>query len=101
LIATAGKGDDLAFMIDNGMRRREVITLISGAAVAWPIAGLAQDSRKRSLIGYLTGATQPPNSYSDIFLFAIRTGGVAAVVRGFAGKPTRALHTLVQTRRSD
>ena len=55
--------------------RREVITLLSGAAAAWPLAGLAQDSHKRSLIGYLTGATQPPNSYSDIFLQGMRELG--------------------------
>jgi hypothetical protein len=33
--------------------------------------------------------------------FAIRTGGAAFVVRGFAGTPTRGLRILVRTQRSD
>jgi putative tryptophan/tyrosine transport system substrate-binding protein len=53
--------------------RREFITLLGGAAVAWPLAAHAQDSHM--LIGYLTGATQPPNPYSDIFLQGIRELG--------------------------
>jgi putative ABC transport system substrate-binding protein len=53
--------------------RREFITLLGGAAVAWPLAARAQDSHK--LIGYLTGATQPPNPYSDIFLQGMRELG--------------------------
>jgi putative tryptophan/tyrosine transport system substrate-binding protein len=55
------------------VKRREFITLLGGAAVAWPLAARAQDSHK--LIGYLTGATQPPNPYSDIFLQGIRELG--------------------------
>jgi putative tryptophan/tyrosine transport system substrate-binding protein len=55
------------------VKRREFITLLGGAAVAWPLAARAQDSHK--LIGYLTGATQPPNPYSDIFLQGMRELG--------------------------
>jgi putative tryptophan/tyrosine transport system substrate-binding protein len=55
------------------MKRREFITLLGGAAAAWPLAARAQDSHK--LIGYLTGAAQPPNPYSDIFLQGMRELG--------------------------
>ena len=54
--------------------RREFIMLLGGAAT-WPLAARAQDSHKRSLIGYLTGAAQPPNAYSDIFLQGMRELG--------------------------
>ena len=57
------------------MRRRQFITLLGGAAAAWPLAARGQDSHKRSLIGYLTGASRPPNPYSDIFLQGMRELG--------------------------
>ena len=54
------------------MKRRDFLTLI-GAVVAWSPTALAQDSHKRPLVGYLTGAAQPPNPYSDIFVQGMRS----------------------------
>jgi putative ABC transport system substrate-binding protein len=39
------------------IRRREFITLVGGATMAWPLAARAQQAGKLSLVGVLHGAS--------------------------------------------
>src|SRR5947209_10820883 len=51
------------------MRRRELITLAAGAAVAWPFSAIAQ---RAPVIGYLD--SQSPGAFSDALLRPFRQG---------------------------
>ena len=57
-----------------GMRRREFITLLGGAAVAWPLAAWAQGERMRR-IGVLLGSTAPDRPDVAGFLQALQQLG--------------------------
>jgi hypothetical protein len=51
------------------MRRREVITLLAGAAAAWPFGARAEVAPKRPLIAWLSGGTaQFSAGFVDNFL---------------------------------
>jgi len=50
----------------NRVRRREFITLLGGAAVAWPLGALGQQPGKLPLIGGLVSAS-PPHPFADAF----------------------------------
>jgi hypothetical protein len=51
--------------------RREFITLLGGAAAAWPVAVLAQHARRVARIGYLDFGTP---SFSASYISAFREG---------------------------
>ena len=48
------------------MKRREFISLIGGATVAWPLGALGQQPGKLPLIGVLVSAS-PPHPFADAF----------------------------------
>ena len=56
--------------------RRDIISVLVGTAVAWPLVALGQNATKRPLIGWLSSATR---AYSDskaaVFLQALRELG--------------------------
>ncbi|MFZ2079847.1 MAG: hypothetical protein WAV38_25020 [Xanthobacteraceae bacterium] len=54
------------------MKRRQLITLVGGAAAACPLAALAQDARKPALIGYLSGAPLSATASAGMFLQGLR-----------------------------
>jgi putative tryptophan/tyrosine transport system substrate-binding protein len=59
------------------MRRREFITLLGGAAAAWPLGARAQQSKK-SVVGYLN-STSPTTyaNYTESFQRGLRSIGYA------------------------
>jgi putative tryptophan/tyrosine transport system substrate-binding protein len=78
------------------MQRREFITLVGGAAVAWPLAARGQPSPGRPLIAYLAGGKQAVVSdLVDAFRDGLRELGheegrnVHIVYRFAEGRPER------------
>jgi putative ABC transport system substrate-binding protein len=57
------------------MRRRELITLLSGAAVAWPLAARAEVSTKRPLIAVLSAITKEANAPLSAFVQGLKELG--------------------------
>jgi hypothetical protein len=57
------------------MRRRHFITLIGGAAAAWPLAALAESSRKLALVGWLSGAPLASTTSTRMFLQGLQDLG--------------------------
>jgi putative ABC transport system substrate-binding protein len=58
------------------VRRREFITLLGGAAVAWPLAARAQPSAKMPTIGYLgSGTPATQGQWTSAFLQRLRELG--------------------------
>jgi putative ABC transport system substrate-binding protein len=57
------------------MRRRHFITLIGGAAAAWPLAALAESSRKLALVGWLSGPPLASTTSTRMFLQGLQDLG--------------------------
>jgi putative tryptophan/tyrosine transport system substrate-binding protein len=57
------------------MKRRHFIRLIGGAAAAWPLTALAQDTRKPALIGYLAGVPLSSTTSAAMFLQGLQDLG--------------------------
>src|SRR6478752_4101594 len=58
------------------MRRREFLTLLGGAAAAWPVAAIAQVSTKRPLIAWLSlGERTASWTFVEAFLHGMRDFG--------------------------
>ena|SRR5437667_5539690 len=55
------------------MRRREIITLLGGAAVAWPLGASAQQAKSPIRIGLLPFGS-PSNAYDQSLVDAFRSG---------------------------
>jgi putative ABC transport system substrate-binding protein len=77
------------------MRRREFITLLSGAAVGWPVAANAQQANKIARIGWLWQNLAPNPQPREAFLQALRDLGyvegrnLVIEYRDAEGKPER------------
>jgi len=78
------------------IRRRNFITLLGGAAVAWPLAASAQQARKLPTIGFLGSDASAWRPFTDAFVERLRQLGwidgrtIAIEYRWSEGRPERA-----------
>src|SRR5262249_41138485 len=57
------------------MRRRELIALLAGAAVAWPLAARAQQAGKTPRVGYIRAGTPNNDPFREEFVRGMRDLG--------------------------
>jgi putative tryptophan/tyrosine transport system substrate-binding protein len=85
------------------MRRREFITLLGGAAAAWPLAARAQQERMRRIGVLMNGAATEtvPQSHVAAFVQGLRQLGWIEEISAsmFAGTPAMP-HSHEPTRRN-
>jgi putative ABC transport system substrate-binding protein len=55
--------------------RREFITLLGGAAAAWPLAARAQQPDKTPRVGYIRAGTLNNDPYRQVFVRGMRDLG--------------------------
>ena len=60
--------------------RRDLIALVGGAVIAWPIAARAQQSGKLPYVGVLISAS-PPRPFADAFWRGLHVLGYSATGR--------------------
>jgi putative ABC transport system substrate-binding protein len=82
------------------LKRREVIALLGGAAVTWPLAGHAQQPGRMRRIGFLR-VGPPPKSFSEGFRRGLRENGLIeaqniAIEWGLAPSVARLPDTLAE-----
>jgi hypothetical protein len=57
------------------LKRRDFITLLGGAAAAWPIAARAQQPGKTSRVGYIRAGTPHNDPFREEFVRGMRDLG--------------------------
>jgi putative tryptophan/tyrosine transport system substrate-binding protein len=70
-LALAGRGR----MPFDQLKRRDFITLLGGAAVAWPLAAQAQQSGKTPRVGYIRAGTPNNDPFREEFVRGMRDLG--------------------------
>src|SRR2546429_3714800 len=70
-LALAGRGR----MPFDQLKRRDFITLLGGAAVAWPLAAQAQQSGKTPRVGYIRAGTPNNDPFREEFVRGMRDFG--------------------------
>jgi putative tryptophan/tyrosine transport system substrate-binding protein len=65
MLQSGPEGTEMQF---DQLRRREFITLLGGAAAAWPFAAHAQQPEKTPRVGYLRAGTSNNDPYRESFV---------------------------------
>jgi putative ABC transport system substrate-binding protein len=84
------------------LKRREFITLLGGAAAAWPLAARAQQAGKLPTIGFLGVNASAWRPWTDVFVERLRELGwiegraVAIEYRWAEGRPERVAETAAE-----
>jgi hypothetical protein len=61
--------------VSSNLRRRQLITLLGGAAIAWPLAARAQGERMRRIAWLGAGRADEPSPYLESLRAGLREFG--------------------------